>query len=323
MARPRKDNTEGFGSDSFLDIVCNMVGIIILLVLVVGLRIKDAPISAAETASTEAAADASPLSPALEPLQDSVHSQQAALANADQEKQALEEQLRTARRAAEAEEQQGRRLNDQLTRAQQWQNDLQQALLAKQQQLRALAAAVQAVPGARPAKTVQLEAYPAPYLKKVEGKEAHFRVLGGRVVYVPFEELLEKAAPDARDKFFLSPGSTEIESMVGPVHGFNVSYVLRRNKGMLDYCFTFIPLSDRLGETVGEALAPSSQFRRILASKDPKSTTITFWTYQDSFEGFRQLRKEAYLLGYAVANRPMRIGQLIQASRDGSRSETQ
>src|SRR5687767_12300295 len=37
---PRTEATEGFGSDSFLDVVANMVGILIILVMVVGLRIR-------------------------------------------------------------------------------------------------------------------------------------------------------------------------------------------------------------------------------------------------------------------------------------------
>lgn len=38
------DNTEGFGSDSFLDIVANIVGILIILIVIVGLRVRNAPV---------------------------------------------------------------------------------------------------------------------------------------------------------------------------------------------------------------------------------------------------------------------------------------
>src|SRR3990172_7841474 len=44
MSKPRAaDATESFGSDSFLDVVANMVGILIILVIIVGLRVKQAP----------------------------------------------------------------------------------------------------------------------------------------------------------------------------------------------------------------------------------------------------------------------------------------
>jgi hypothetical protein len=325
MARPRTDNTEGFGSDSFLDIVCNMVGIIILLVLVVGLRIKEAPLSLAaevEPTPTVAAAAPSGPTPIVQALQQRIAQQQSALAGAAQGRQVLEQRLATSRAAAAKQDEEIRRLGKHGAAAQQ-QADLEKALLAKQQELRSLMAAVQAVPDAKPAKVTQLEAYPAPFVKKVVGKEAHFRILGGRVVYVPLEELEKRAALDAHAKMRLSPGEVEFEALVGPVHGFNASYRVRRGNGLLDYRLTFIPLSDQMGETVAEALAPSSLFRRILASQDPTSTTITFWTYQDSFEAFRELRKEVYLLGFNVANWPMKLGKLIQAAKHGRHSETQ
>ncbi|MBL9125746.1 MAG: hypothetical protein JNG90_19050, partial [Planctomycetaceae bacterium] len=41
--RKRRDDGEAMGSDSFLDVVANMVGIVIILVMVAGLRSKTAP----------------------------------------------------------------------------------------------------------------------------------------------------------------------------------------------------------------------------------------------------------------------------------------
>ena len=39
---PPAENTESFGGDSFLDVISNMVGILIVLVMVAGLRVKNA-----------------------------------------------------------------------------------------------------------------------------------------------------------------------------------------------------------------------------------------------------------------------------------------
>ncbi len=330
MARPRTESTEGFGSDSFLDIVCNMVGIIILLVLVVGLRIKDAPISlAAEASAAESTADAPSPPPDLRALTEQISQQQSALSGSEEERRALEERLRAAREAAAKQEQENLSANQQLAQSRQWQAELLKAKLAKEQQLRALAGAVQAVPGAKPAKTVQLETFPAPVSQVVTGKEAHFQVLGGRVVHVPFAALLSKFEADARAKLQASPSTTQIEAVVGPIENFNLRYVLNQvGYGPKGPRFalerlSFIPLSNQLGEPVAQALAPSSQFRQVLASYDPNVATITFWTYQDSFDAFRQLRKEVYLLGYSVASRPMPIGQLISGSPDGTKSSAQ
>src|SRR5437762_9694863 len=122
MARPRTDTTEAFGTDSFLDIVCNMTGIIILLVLVVGLRLKDAPIAlAAEMAAAESAVEAEPLPPAALPaIEKQIGRGQAALAGADEDQQSLEQALSAARQAAAAREQENQKLGEQLNRTRQW-----------------------------------------------------------------------------------------------------------------------------------------------------------------------------------------------------------
>src|SRR5215467_1261972 len=43
MARKIRESEAGFGSDSFLDVIANMVGILIILVVVVGIRVKQMP----------------------------------------------------------------------------------------------------------------------------------------------------------------------------------------------------------------------------------------------------------------------------------------
>src|SRR6185437_9133576 len=43
MARVIRQDAEAVGSDSFLDVVTNIVGILIILVMVVGIRVKNSP----------------------------------------------------------------------------------------------------------------------------------------------------------------------------------------------------------------------------------------------------------------------------------------
>lgn len=328
MPRPRTNSTEGFGSDSFLDIVCNMVGIIILLVLVVGLRIKDAPVSLSSDAEAAPAATPPVTAISTAPLQDlqrQIGLGQTQLAISEQQQRQLKQDLAAARQAAAKQDVDNRRAQEQLAQTQQWESELQRALLAKQEQLRALALAVQSVPGARPAKTVQLETYPAPVSRSVAGDEAHFQLLGGRIVHVPFKALVEKFKADARAKVQASPSSTQIEAVVGPIENFNLRYVLH-SQGYGRFAlerFSFIPLSNRMGETAEEALAPGARFRQVLATYDPNHTTVTLWVYQDSFDAFRLIRKDAYVLGYSTAARPLPMGQLISGSPDGSRSAAQ
>ena len=69
MPRPKPEDTSSAGQDSFLDVVTNIVGILIILVMVIGGRVqqivlKAAPESAAKAESLlERAAQASPLQP--------------------------------------------------------------------------------------------------------------------------------------------------------------------------------------------------------------------------------------------------------------------
>ncbi|MFH1264426.1 MAG: hypothetical protein ABIK89_01775, partial [Planctomycetota bacterium] len=49
MRRRAKEDTTAAGQDSFLDIVANIVGILIILVMVTGMRIRNATVEAAST----------------------------------------------------------------------------------------------------------------------------------------------------------------------------------------------------------------------------------------------------------------------------------
>ena len=50
----RKEKTEmGFGSDSFLDILCNMVGILVILIVIAGMRVNRAPVVLPDLAGTQ------------------------------------------------------------------------------------------------------------------------------------------------------------------------------------------------------------------------------------------------------------------------------
>ena len=71
------------------------------------------------------------------------------------------------------------------------------------------------------------------------------------------------------------------------------------------------------------ALQEGSDFREHLKQMSPGRTTITIWVYPDGFDAFRQIRKELYDMGYAIAARPLPFGQLISGAPDGSKSAAQ
>ncbi len=68
MARRSQANELEFGSDSFLDIVANIVGILIILIVVAGVRVSQAPVPTAELASTDVVAAIPETVPAIVPV---------------------------------------------------------------------------------------------------------------------------------------------------------------------------------------------------------------------------------------------------------------
>jgi hypothetical protein len=184
----------------------------------------------------------------------------------------------------------------------------------------------------QPGPSKKIESYPAIY-KTVDTKEAHFQLKGGRVVFIPLDNLLEKFHAEARQKASRLREMSETTEIVGPVGGFNLRYTLERIDVPFDTKmpsragtvvqlnrWELIPTAARLGETAEEALAPKSLFRAKLELINPLQQTITVWVYPDSFEEFRRIRKELYLLGYSVAGRPLPEGTPIGGSPHGSRS---
>ena len=87
--------------------------------------------------------------------------------------------------------------------------------------------------------------------------------------------------------------------------------------------WTLIPASGYLGEPVEAALSPGSLFLEILAGRRPHSTTVTIWTYPDSFAEFRRIKAELFTRGFATAGRPLPDSVPISGSPHGSRSAAQ
>ncbi len=336
MATRRQDENLDFGSDSFLDIVANIVGILIILVMVTGVRVKhfpvetvveQAPLPDLEVAARQVAllaAEESRLARAALALQSEHRAQQVVM----EQMQARMASLRSAKEAQQADAQRQRQL------AKATEQEAERELKEQQGRLQSLLSELQGVAN-EPRKTVEIETYPTPISKAVNGPEAHFQLLGGRIAYVPLEELASVVKREIRGKVDLLRTSPELTGVVGPTYGFKLRYILERVDVPSDPALaaisgvaqvtrvTFIPESNQLGETLAEALERNSQFRSLLAPYDPARSTITLWTYPDSFAEFRQLKKELYLLGFSVAGRPLPFGKLIEGSPQGSRSAAQ
>lgn len=319
MPRTIRESDAGFGSDSFLDVIANMVGILIILVVVVGIRVKQMPqvpkeldpATVNELANREGATRSLETN-VMDLDQQMKHVQQLTAARAD-ERAALAllladgERELNARRAA-------------LDKHGREQFDLERELAGAKTLLDRLERDRDATKNQK-SKPVEIRNYPTPISQTVFGKEAHFQLQGGRIVHVPLEELQELFVHDAKEKLYRLRNESDITETVGPRGGFRLQYTLVRtgNMGQLEG-YDLVPMNHRLGEPLQVALGPQSQFRSELSRLSPKQTTVTLWTYPDSFAEFRALKKELYQLGFPVAARPLQDGQLIGGSPNGSKS---
>lgn len=329
------ESNEQFGNDSFLDVVCNMVGILIILVIGVGLKAHQSP-DLFETAPSEK-------SNALDALAEQSQALDGEVARIDLEirRVELEAAARTQERAMVAvaaaavkRELDARRA--QLDAGQRAAFDLQQQLDAAAQRLAQLRAQLDAPPESRRA-TVQVVSYPTPIGRTVFEDEHHFQLRGGRIAYIPLEPLLDRLKRDVQQNGHKFRSQSEVTDSVGPLDGFRLRYTFERVDTSLEkqistgqtggYArlveWSLIPVSSDLGETVDEALAPGSRFTADVGGLDAKRATITVWVYPDSFPDYRRIKEALHKLGFSTAGRPLPEGMPISGSPDGSRSSAQ
>lgn len=335
MPRPVPQHSEAVNSDSFLDIVASVVSIMIIMVVMEGTRIKNAPVKVSIAAS-----------PAAIELEKDIATEQALrgdVVKAAEEIRTLEQE--TAARGMQrdmlatmvsAVEYKIQERKQKLDHGKQADFDLARGLSESRFQLEQLGLQrEQAEKGA--AEPIVIESYPTPISRAVDGPEAHLMISNGRVVFIPLEPLLELFQTQAKRQVYKLLDQPELTDTVGPVDGFRLRYTLERQDASPEMVketgrggsyarlqkYSLIPASNELGEPVRLALEPSSDFRKTLSKILPGRTTITIWVYPDGFEAFRQIRKELYRQNYMIAARPLPPGTPISGSPEGSKSAAQ
>ncbi len=259
MSRRSSNSELAFGSDSFLDIVANIVGILIILIVVAGVRVSQSPIAIlADTAvaSTEPGEPASVPEPEIfAPDVPSSRNQAAATNQVRREElvaraRALETQIAAIdadltnsaadlKLAADLESDLQRRMSTasqdlidaqqiaagEKSRAAQLSLSLDQTkteLQRVQTQLAKVESTREPVE--------KLEHKLTPVSSKVKGKEIHFRLAQNRVSVVPIEELSQRLKQQIqRQKDWLTKFRRH-QGSVGPVGGFTMNYVIERQQ---------------------------------------------------------------------------------------------
>jgi len=327
MPRPRSEEISAAGQDSFLDVVTNIVGILVILVMLVGGRVQQlvgggaaADSKAAELSRAIGELEATAVT--LESEVDDLAAQTQVVAAAAAEAGQARLELATAVAAVKVDLEEARRTTDAATaraaeaaaRRQQLEEELQRTQLEAEGIAHAAAT------------TREVLAYPTPIGRTVTGEELHFRLAAGRIAYIPLTELFDLAKAQTRRAGSSAASlATRIES-VGPIQQFGLDYVIETRvdqaRGQVlirSREWVIRPVGETIGETAAEALAAGSRFRRVIAGMTPE-TTVTLWTYPDSFDVFRDVRAELHRLGLPTAGRPLPEGAPIGGSAEGSKS---
>jgi len=312
-------------TNSFLDVITSSIGILIILVMLAGQhakQIKSALARAPLNAELEAAqAKAGDLEREVRDIDAQMQRVQAELAGRSTERNALSTVV-----AAVEQELAARRAK--LDEAKQREFDTKRDLAIARQELKRIESLKEQAKTSTAPANITVESYPTPLSKTVDNREAHFQLLHGRLAYVPFEALVDRLKSMLRDLAARLQDQGDISDTIGPVAGFRLRYNIERHdvpqgSFMQVSYLEFVPASSDLGEPFEQAMAAGSAFRNRLEMMSPSQYTITVWTYPDSFDEYRKLKKELYNLGYSVAARPLPDGMLIGASPQGSKSSAQ
>ncbi len=324
----RQGDEPEFGSDSFLDVVTNVVGILIILVVVVGLRIKQAPareaVLAVDLETPRAVAEE--LDREVAQVDQEVGQLEQELRQRELERQQVALLVATGERELEA-------VRARLSEHSRTTHDLQATLQASQLELASLENQVTQLQGQRP-EAVRVVTYPTPLAHAVEGQESHFMLHEGLVMHLPIANLLELCKSEAQSRLWKLKNSPAFTGTVGPIDGVRLQYTLERVDVAMEgggqvaafaqlAQWELLPTNQPLGESASEALAENSDFHRHLAKLVPRKTTVTLWTYPDSFDLYRQLKQDLFQRGFATAGRPLPDDIPIGGSPDGSRSAAQ
>jgi hypothetical protein len=342
------------GQDSFIDVVCNMVGILIVLVMIVGVRAsRPAEFDAAMSPKKEKPADAEhEATPKVELVDDA--ELKSALAKAIAAKNELEqdaaraidlavqakatelrrEQLVLLQAAVEKEIAERRARLDETG---QRQFDVQRAIAEAEIKLSELTQ-VQVSLVSQTVDVEEVECVPTPLAKTVEGDEIHVRIKRGLLAVVPADSLLEEVR--ARGGDYIRSGlrdRSSVEDVYGPIDGFRMRLTVKRHtiavqgppgvpmppQTAVELQGVFLPISEDIGQSIDQALMPESPLMRQLRARKTASPAVTAWVYPDSYDELRTLKRAMWESGVALAIRPLPHGQPIIFSTSGTKSSAQ
>lgn len=359
MSRRRTEETTVAESDSFLDIVANIVGILIILIVIVGLRVGESTGNSVDSAeepppvvvkSTRPPVAApvprfvdAPAPPATAPvppdsrivaairetatsvteLEAEFTETSAKLAEVDHANQHHEGQIEALNREQAM-------LKSALADAEAVQDELRSEFAELEKAEREVQSQIEA---AKEGEVTLLRHELNPIGRSVRGEELHFRLSEGKISQIPLEAMIVRLKSRIEQQKDWVAKFGRHEGQIGPFDGYVMEYVIERDQAdpLNDFQlgsrvmrisvsgWKVVPQDTLVAETIDEALHAESRFQQCLRLAD-RNATLTFWVYPDSFGAYRSLQELAYKKGFVVAARPLPHGVPIAGSPKGSQS---
>jgi hypothetical protein len=358
MIRRRRPVREiSFSFDSFLDVVANVVGIIIRLILVVWVGARSYSsiqhLTARTTVHTPVATAAAALPEIKDPLQQELAQHRQALAEAQarlleqlrqlqlvqEDRQLAEHDLAQAAVREQDLEQERTRLDQAAGEGGQKGQTLALSfddLRQRREHLQDEIVALEKLPPLK--KTLR---YRTPVSQPVHAEEFLFECHHGRVSFIDIGSLVAEIRGHSEETVKLLRDQWGVTQVTDPVGAFRLRYTVERQRDTLEAVvpgaapspngpfrarlreWVVEPVAEDRGESLTRALTDGSDFRRVVDGVDAQQSVVTFFVYPDSFGLYRQLRDWLYDRDVIVAGRPLPEGVPITFSPRGTVSRGQ
>jgi hypothetical protein len=342
---------EESAQDSFLDVIANLVGVIIILVMLVGAKATRDVLKGTALPPTARATEPEVATTADDSLAGDLKEarSQAMAARAELERIATQ-LVRIRQEAAEMDanrvtlamhrsviEEDIAKRRESLDGDKQQEFDVQRRIgeaqikldHLMQQQLGLLSG---------PETVEELESVPTPLARTVDGESIHLRLKGGLVSVVPFNELIAEVQHHADDIARRLQSSDQVIDTYGPIDGYRIRMTVARvadpgslggpragqvTRSTFNQLAEVLPTSEAIGQNVEQALMPGGSLHQYLQTHRRQAPTVVVWLYTDSFDDFRLLKRTLWELGFSFATRPLEPGTNIGASPHGTKAAAQ
>ena len=316
------------GQDSFLDIVANLVGVLIILVVIVGAQATSVwnevePDAAIGDEITEVQQQIVRASNTVKKLQTDNHTlesdiktQSTLAAVASERRHSALVNLEVVRQEVES---QRKKLSD----IQQQRFDQQRKRAELQQSLDAVIRESKVLSVSRPSVVSKtIEHHPTPISQTVFTDIIHVRLSNGRLAVVPVDpltDLMQREWKVKAEKLRNQNGVSRTIETVRPIDDFRLQYELQAFKNRILLAgYHVIALTDRVGRPTAEMMQPGSSFTELLSKSVPEETTISIWMYPSELKEHRLLKNWLHEQGFKVASWLQDPGQSISFGPQGS-----